>query len=166
MRKTTLMIGRIISLCLAFVLGFFSAFGAIAGGIYFAYSSVSLEKLNEWGSKFGFSLPLGEFVDPEAETPATSLTLQDLLAEIQQVKTDELTLEEMIEKSASRLPADIIDKMPAPVMKEIPFALLLSEEGIQMAMDSVTVVDIINMIPPEIAATMVSIPKSAKLGLM
>ena len=158
MRKTTLMIGRIISLCLAFVLGFFSAFGAIAGGIYFAYSSVSLEKLNEWGSKFGFSLPLGEFVDPEAETPATSLTLQDLLAEIQQVKTDELTLEEMIEKYGLRLPADIIDKMPAPVMKEIPFALLLSEEGIQMAMDSVTVVDIINMIPPEIAATMVSDP--------
>ena len=158
MRKTTLMIGRIISLCLAFVLGFFSAFGAIAGGIYFAYSNVSLEKLNEWASKFGFSLPLDEFVDPEAETPATSLTLQDLFAEIQQVKTDELTLEEMIEKYGLRLPKDVVDKMPAPVMKEIPFALLLSEEGIQMAMDRVTVVDIINMIPPEIAATMVSDP--------
>ncbi len=128
MRRTTLMMGRIISLCLAFVLGFFSAFGAIAGGIYYAYSSVSLDKLNEWGSLFGFSVPFDDFVDPEAETPATSLTLQDLFAEIQQIQDDELTLAEMIEKYGLIIPEDIIESMPDPVMKEIPFALLMSEE--------------------------------------
>ena len=158
MRRTTLMMGRIISLCLAFVLGFFSAFGAIAGGIYYAYSSVSLEKLNEWGSLFGFSVPFDDFVDPEAETPATSLTLQDLFAEIQQIQDDELTLAEMIEKYGLIIPEDIIESMPDPVMKEIPFALLMSEEGIQLMMQKVTVVDIINMIPDEIAATIVSDP--------
>ena len=158
MRRTTLMIGRIVSLCLAFVLGFFSAFGAIAGGIYYAYSSVSLEKLNEWGSLFGFNVPFDNFVDPEAETPATSLTLQDLFAEIQQIQDNELTLEEMIEKYGLLIPEDIIESMPAPVMKEIPFALLLTEEGVQLMMDKVTVVDIINMIPEEIAGTIVSDP--------
>lgn len=158
MRRTTLMAGRVISLCLAFVLGFFSAFGAIAGGIYFAYSNVSLEKLNEWGSKFGFGIPLDGFVDPEAEKPATSLTLQDLFAEIQQIQNDELTLEEMIEKYGLILPEDIVDKMPDPVMKEIPFALLLSPEGINLMMEKVTVIDVINMIPEEIAATIVSDP--------
>lgn len=158
MRRTTLMIGRIVSLCLAFVLGFFSAFGAIAGGIYYAYSSVSLEKLNEWGSLFGFNVPFDNFVDPEAETPATSLTLQDLFAEIQQIQDNELTLEEMIEKYGLLIPEDIIESMPDPVMKEIPFALLLTEEGVQLMMDKVTVVDIINMIPEEIAGTIVSDP--------
>ncbi len=158
MRKTTIMIGRIVSLCLAFVLGFFSAFGAIAGGIYFAYSNISLEKLNEWGSMFGFGLPLDDFVDQEAETPATSLTLQDLFAEIQQVKSDKLTLVEMIEKYGLIIPQNIVDSMPAPVMNEIPFALLFSEEGMQLMMDKVTVADIVAMIPEDISASLNSEP--------
>ena len=94
MRKTAMMTERIISLCLAFVIGFFSAFGAIAGGMYFAYSSVSLDKLNQL---FGGSLPLDEYVNPDAEKPVTSLSIADLLAEIQQIKGSELTLEEIIE---------------------------------------------------------------------
>lgn len=158
MRKTTFMIERIISLCLAFVLGFFSAFGAIAGGIYFIYSSVSLDKLNEWGGMFGFSIPLDDFIDPDAEMPATSLTISDLLSEIQQVQNDELTLEEMIERYGLILPADIVGSMPDSVMNEIPFTVLFTEEGIQMVMDSVTVTDILDMIPEEIAATIISNP--------
>ena len=158
MRRTTLMIGRIISLCLAFVLGFFSAFGAIAGGIYFAYSSVSIDKLNEWGEFFGFNIPLDGFVDPEAETPATSLTIQDLLAEIQQVQNDKLTLEQMIKKYGLILPEDIVTKVPAPVMSEIPFSVLMSAEGIELVMDTVTITDILAMIPSELAGTIVSDP--------
>ena len=158
MRRTTLMVERIVSLCLAFVLGFFSAFGSIAGGIYLVYTTVSIEKLNEWGGKFGFSIPLDDFVNPDAEMPATSLTLSDLLAEIQQVQNDELTLKEMIERYGLIIPADIVNGMPDSVMSEIPFAVLFSEEGVQMVMDSVTVTDILNMIPEEIAATMVSDP--------
>ena len=155
MRKTTLMMGRIISLCLAFVLGFFSAFGAIAGGIYYIYSGVSLDKLNEW---LGKDIPLDEFVDPEAEKPVSSLTLQDLLAEIQQVKDDELTLKDMIDRYGLILPSDVVEGMPESIMNEIPFAALFTEEGIQMAMDRITVVEIIEMIPPEIAATILSNP--------
>lgn len=158
MRRTTLMVERIVSLCLAFVLGFFSAFGSIAGGIYLVYTTVSIEKLNEWGEKFGYSIPLDGFVNPDAEMPATSLTLSDLLAEIQQVQNDELTLKEMIERYGLILPADVVNSMPESVMSEIPFAVLFSEEGVQMVMDSVTVTDILNMIPEEIAATMISDP--------
>lgn len=158
MRRTTLMIERIVSLCLAFVLGFFSAFGAVAGGIYLVYSTVSVEKLNEWGEKFGFSIPLDGVVNPEAEMPATSLTIADLLAEIQQIQNSELTLKEMIERYGLLIPADIVDNMPESVMNEIPFVGLFSEEGLQMVMDSVTVTDILDMIPEEIAATMISNP--------
>ena len=159
MRKTTLLAGRIVALCLAFVLGFFSAFGAIAGGIYFAYSSVSLEKLNEWSEKlFGQGIPLDEFVDQEADTPATSLTIQDLLSEIQQIKADKLTLEKMIEKYGLIIPQDVIDKMPTPVLNEIPFSLLFSEEGVELMMQKVTVADIIAMIPEDIASSLNSDP--------
>ena len=155
MRKTTMMAERVIALCLAFVIGFFSAFGAIAGGIYFVYSSVSLDKLNEW---WGGSLPLNEFVNPDAEKPVTSLSIADLLAEIQDIQDSELTLKEMIERYGLLLPADVIESMPKYIMNEIPFSALFTEEGIQLVMDSVTVIDILNMIPEEIASTMLSDP--------
>lgn len=158
MRRTTLMIGRVVSLCLAFVLGFFSAFGAIAGGIYLVYSTVSLEKLNEWGEKFGFSLPLDDFVDPDAEMPATSLTISDLLAEIRGIQNDKLTLEDMIERYGLILPADFVDKMPPSVKSEIPFTALFSEDGINAVMESITVTDVIDMIPSEIASNIISNP--------
>ncbi len=154
MRRTTLMAGRIVSLCLAFVLGFFSAFGAIAGGIYFAYSSLSVDKLKD----FGVNLPVDEFVDQNAEKPATSLTIQELVAEIQNMQASELTLEEMINRYGLILPEDFVEKVPDPVMNEIPFTMLFSPEGMQLVMDSVTVIDVLSMIPEDISGTIVSDP--------
>ena len=149
MRRTTLMVSRIVSLCLAFVLGFFSAFGAIAGGIYFAYSSVSIEKLNKWAGFFGIEIPVDDFVNQEAETPITSLSLQDFLAEIQKIQNSELTLNEMITKYGLILPEDFVAKMPASILDNVAFADLFSEEGMDYVMKNVTVNDIFAMIPPE-----------------
>ncbi len=158
MRKTGLMVGRILALCLAFILGFSSAFGAIAGGIYFAFAELSVDKINQWGELFGFSIPVDEFVDQEAEKPATSLSLQDLIFEIQELTTNALTLEQMIERYGLLLPPDVIAKIPEPVLNEVPFASLFTPAGIQVVMDSITVADVMAMIPEELAGTIVSDP--------
>lgn len=158
MRKTGLMVGRILALCLAFILGFSSAFGAIAGGIYFAFAELSVDKINQWGELFGFSIPVDEFVDQEAEKPATSLSLQDLIFEIQELTTNALTLEQMIERYGLLLPPDVIAKIPEPVLNEVPFASLFTPAGMQVVMDSITVADVMAMIPEELAGTIVSDP--------
>ena len=158
MRKTGLMVGRILALCLAFILGFSSAFGAIAGGIYFAFAELSVDNINQWGELFGFSIPVDEFVDQEAEKPATSLSLQDLIFEIQELTTNALTLEQMIERYGLLLPPDVIAKIPEPVLNEVPFASLFTPAGIQVVMDSITVADVMAMIPEELAGTIVSDP--------
>lgn len=158
MRKTSLMAGRVLALCLAFVLGFFSAFGAIAGGIYFAVAELSIDTINKWGEMFGVNIPVDQFIDQEAEKPASSLSLLDLITELEELSSATLTLEEMIERYGLILPPDIIEKVPGTVMSEIPFTALFTPEGMELVMSSVTVADIMSMIPEEIAATIVSDP--------
>ena len=147
MRKTSLMAGRVLALCLAFVLGFFSAFGAIAGGIYFAVAELSIDTINKWGEMFGINIPVDQFIDQEAEKPASSLSLLDLITELEELSSATLTLEEMIERYGLILPPDIIEKVPGTVMSEIPFTALFTPEGMELVMSSVTVADIMSMIP-------------------
>lgn len=158
MRRTTMFVGRIISLCLAFILGFFSAFGAIAGGIYYAYSGISVQKLAGWAEKLGIELPIDDFINPDAEKPLSTLSMQDLLGEILALQNSEITLQEMIEVYGLILPDDIVDKLPEKIMSDVPFTFLFSAEGTDYVMENVTVSDIFGMIPPEILATMVTDP--------
>lgn len=164
MRKASMIVVRIISLCLAFVLGFFSAFGAVAGGIYLAYSKVSIDKINEWGEKFGFYLPTDDYVDQEAEKPITSLTIQELLAEMQGLGKSKLTLDQMINRYGLIVPSDVTDKIPNSIMNDIPFASLFTKEGIDAAMNTVTVTEILDLIPKDIAATIISDPTRDELS--
>ena len=158
MRKTRLMAGRVLALCLAFVLGFSSAFGAIAGGIYFAFAGLSIDRVNQWGEMFGINIPVDQFVDQEAEKPATSLTLQDLIFEIQELTTSALTLEQLIERYGLLLPPDVIDKVPETVLNEVPFTTLFTPAGVEAVMDTVTVADVMSMIPEDLAGTIISNP--------
>ena len=115
MRKTTIMTEKIIAFCLAFILGFFSAFGAIAGGIYYAYSTVSVDMLSEWAKYFNINLPIDDYVNKDAEKPISSLSIEDLLKEIQAIQSSKLTIDEMINKYGLIIPADILDKLPDSV---------------------------------------------------
>ena len=160
MRKVYIMAGRIVALCLAFVLGFFSAFGAIAGGIYLAYSKISVDKINEWCEdlNIGFRIPTDKIVNPDADKPITSLTMQALLQEVQTIKDSTFTLNQMIERYGLILPEDIVDKVPDPIMNGIPFTALFSAEGVDTIMENVTVTDVLAMIPEDIAGSIVSDP--------
>ncbi len=158
MRRTTMFVGRIVSLCLAFILGFFSAFGAIAGGIYYAYSDVSIQKLSDWAKKFGIELPIDDYIDPDAEKPISTLSLQDLINEIQAIQNNKITLEQMIETYGLILPNDIVEKLPDTIVNDVPFTFLLSAEGTDYIMEHVTVSDVFAMIPPEMLANIVTDP--------
>lgn len=164
MRKASMMVVRIISLCLAFVLGFFSAFGAIAGGIYLAYSKVSIDKINEWGERFGFYIPTDDFVDQEAEKPITSLSIQELLAEMQGLGGSPLTLNQMINRYGLIVPSDVTDKIPDSIMNDIPFVKLFTSEGIDSALNTVTVTEFLDLIPENIASTIISNPLRDELS--
>ena len=158
MRKTTIMTEKIIAFCLAFILGFFSAFGAIAGGIYYAYSTISVDMLSEWAKYFNINLPIDDYVNKDAEKPITSLSIEDLLKEIQAIQSSKLTIDEMINKYGLVIPADILDKLPDSVKSEIPFTFLFSEDGANYLMASITVDDIFEMIPAELLGTVISDP--------
>ncbi len=154
------MAGRIVAMLLAFVLGFFSAFGAIAGGIYLAYSKVSVDKINEWGNLLGMGnlIPTEEVVNPEAEKPLTSVTLEELVAEIAGLQQNNLTLNEMITKYGLILTPEIIAALPPSLMDEVLISELFGENGMDLVMSKVTVLELLNMIPEEIAGTIISNP--------
>lgn len=160
MRRTSIMAGRIVAIVLAFVLGFFSAFGAVAGGIYLAYSSLSVDKINEFGQNLGLGnlIPTDEIVNPEAEQPITSVTLKELFAELSVLQQNNLTLNEMITKYGLILTPEIIAALPQSIMDEIPISDLFGENGMDIVLSKVTVLELLNMIPEDIAGTIISNP--------
>ena len=166
MRKTGIMAGRIVALVLAFVLGFFSAFGAAAGGIYLAYSKLSIDKIVEWNDKFGWGLDISTdlIVNPDADKPVTTLTLEELFAEIQGLKDTMLTLDEMINRYGLLLPPETLAALPPSLMNEIPISDLFGPDGMDIVMSKVTVVEILGMIPEDIAGSIISDPAINELS--
>ena len=160
MRRTSIMAGRIVAIVLAFVLGFFSSFGAVAGVIYLAYSKVNVDKINEWGQNLGLGtlIPTEEIVNPEAEKPLTSVTLQELFAELSVLQQNNLTLNEMITKYGLILTPEIIAALPPSIMDEVPISDLFGENGMDIVLSKVTVLELLNMIPEDIAGTIISNP--------
>ena len=75
---------RFLSLVLAFFLGFLSCIGAIFGVGYYAYSRVSLDKLEEWGV---VSVDEGQYIDEDAEVDLTAMTVKSFIEEIRRLQS-------------------------------------------------------------------------------
>ncbi len=137
---------RFLALVLCFVLGFMSCIGVIVGGGYLVYSKVSLDKLSSWGIS---PVDPDKIRDPEAEVDIAKMTLAGLVDEYFALvkQGDEMTLDAMITRYGLKLP-ETVEKWLPDGARALPFATLVSGEGMQYVMDH-TYMDYLFGIMPE-----------------
>ena len=68
---------KFLAIILAFVIGFLSCIGVIAGAGYIAYNYLSIDLLN----KFGASIDTKPYFDEDADVSVDSMTLKGLIDE-------------------------------------------------------------------------------------
>ena len=138
-------IGKAIAFILTFVLGFFSCIGAIVGVGLYAYTSISIDTIRG----FGVEISTEEFLNPDAEVPLDTMTLQKLVEEIQYLSSigETATLNMLIERYGIKLPSDIEEFIPDSI-RNIALSSLFSNDGIN-AILSETEVDFIFAFVPE-----------------
>ena len=121
---------QFVSFFLVFTIGFLSCVAVIVGGAAYAYCNVSIDKLNEWG----LGINTGGLFDPNAEVPVNSLTLQTLLEEILGIsgKTDQYSLQDLIERYGLILPEEVIKYLPDEVIMDTAIDTLFSKDGLEI----------------------------------
>lgn len=137
-------IGKAIAFILTFVLGFFACIGAIVGVGIYAYTSVSIDTLRG----FGVEISTEEFLDPDAEVPVDTMTLQKLVEEIQYLSSigETATLNMLIERYGIKIPADYEQFVPDSI-RDITLSSLFSEEGINSILSETEVDFILGFVP-------------------
>ena len=136
---------KIISLFLTFLLGFLTCAGAVFGVGYYAYTKLSYNKLRELGIISGDP---SQYVDPNASSPITDMTLEALIAEISSVSQSEedMTVEEFLLKYGLRLDEAFKNSLPEGVFK-ISFRSLFTADGIDGILTQTDAEYILGFIP-------------------
>lgn len=136
---------KILSLFLTFLLGFLTCAGAIFGVGYYAYTKLSYNKLRDMGYISGDST---EYVDPNADSPITDMTLQKLIAEVISASSsdDDITFEEFIAKYGLTLDESFKNSLPEGVFK-VSFRSLFTSEGIDNVLAESSADYILGFIP-------------------
>ena len=119
---------RFLSLVLAFFLGFLSCIGAIFGVGYYAYSRVSLDKLEEWGV---VSVDEGQYIDEDAEVDLTAMTVKSFIDEIKRLRSlsEPVTLNLLQEQWGVKLPDEVKRVIPDGVW-DVPLKEVFSTGGL------------------------------------
>ena len=125
---------KFLALFLVFIIGFLSCAGTLVLGGWHIYKNVSYEKLQSWG------LPLpsaDQLLDSHADVRLTSLSMEQLLAEIQVLSTlgDRLSVELLVQRYGVKLPEPIESLLP-PALMEVSLQTLFSPSGIQYVLDN------------------------------
>lgn len=144
MRGTALAFNRFLALLLSFLLGFLSFAGVLVGAGYVVYSQLSVDALN----KLGMNIETEEFLDPNAEQPLTSMTLQKLVEEIKTLSefSDELDLNALIERYGLKLDEET-DKIIPQGIRTIPLSELFGPEGALVLLENIEVSYVLNLAP-------------------
>lgn len=121
-------IGKLLILLLVFTLGFASAFGALFGVGYYAYTNLSLDKA-------GVNTDM-VFDREAAEVQLSSLTIADLVAEIQSLQgiSDKVTLDMLVLRYGLIIPEEVDSAIPLSA-RTLPINKLFSEEGLYTVLD-------------------------------
>lgn len=121
-------LGKILILLLVFTLGFASAFGALFGVGYYAYTNLSLDKA-------GVNTDM-VFDREAAEVQLSSLTIADLVAEIQSLQgiSDKVTLDMLVLRYGLIIPEEVDSAIPLSA-RTLPITKLFSEEGLYTVLD-------------------------------
>ena len=121
-------LGKILILLLVFTLGFASAFGALFGVGYYAYTNLSHDKA-------GVNTDM-VFDREAAEVQLSSLTIADLVAEIQSLQgiSDKVTLDMLVLRYGLIIPEEVDSAIPLSA-RTLPITKLFSEEGLYTVLD-------------------------------
>ena len=144
MRGTALAFNRFLALLLSFLLGFLSFAGVLVGAGYLVYSQLSVDALN----KLGFNIQTEEFLDPDAEQPLTSMTIQKLVEEIMTLSkiSDEVDIDMLIERYGLKLDEQTNKIIPEGIRK-IPLSDLFGPEGSLILLENIEVSYVLSMVP-------------------
>ncbi|MBO4284307.1 MAG: hypothetical protein J5958_06770 [Clostridia bacterium] len=128
---------RFLSLVLAFFLGFLSCIGAIFGVGYYAYSRVSLDKLEQWGV---VSVNDETYFDEDAEVDLTAMTIKAFVSEIKRLQalSEPVTLNLLQEQWGLKLPDNVKNVIPAGVWN-VPVAEIFSSNGLKAILENTDV---------------------------
>ena len=125
---------RFLALVLAFFLGFLSCIGAIFGVGYYAYSRVSLDKLEEWGV---VSVNEGKYIDENADVDLTAMTVKSFIDEIKRLRALEnpVTLSLLQDQWGLILPEEIKQKIPDGIW-DVPLKDVFKSGGITTILEN------------------------------
>ena len=128
---------RFLSLLLAFFLGFLSCIGAIFGVGYYAYSRVSLDKLEQWGV---VSVDEDQYFEEDAEVDLTAMTIKSFISEIKRLQTlnEPITLSKLQEEWGLKLPDEVKKVIPDGVWN-VPVAEIFSASGLTKILENTDV---------------------------
>ncbi len=134
--KAYLSLMRFILMILAFILGMISSIVLLVGSIYFLATGVTLDGLE----KFGIVIDTSEVLDDDVNTPIRSLTIFDLINEMNEISVmaGTATLDYLSEEYGIILPqkgsSELFD-----AMRVLPLSRLFAEEGIKNVLTSISV---------------------------
>lgn len=145
MRGLLRVLGWVLALLLVFVLGFLSCIGAIVGAGYYAYTNVSVDKLEEMGI---IDIDTDQFLDVSADVSLTALTIEGLVNEISGLTAmgDTVSVDFLIDRYGLKLSDETLAYIPDGV-REIPLARMLSADGLNEVLAAVEVSYIYQYIP-------------------
>ena len=123
-----MLITRIISLLLAFILGFASCAGVLVGGAYYALNNFKVRDIEKYGLA---DIKEEAFMGQNYEVDLLGLTAIGLVNEIKTLSSmsDELDLNLLISRYDLKLPSEVNDYLPDEAL-DIPIKNLFSEEAI------------------------------------
>ena len=127
---------KILALVLAFFLGFLSCIGTIFGVGYYAYSTITYDKLKDWNIVPDES----RYIEEDPEKDLTAMSLKAFFAELKELQTygDDFTLNLMINRWGLKIPNGILKMIPEGVLK-VPVKELFSSGGINTILENTPV---------------------------
>ncbi len=145
MRGLLRVLGIFLALLLVFVLGFLSCIGAIVGAGYYAYTNVSVDKLEEMGI---INIDTDQFLDISADVSLTALTIEGLVNEITELTAmgDTVSVDFLINRYGLKLTDEILAYIPDGI-RELPLSRMLSADGFNEVLAAVDVSYIYQYIP-------------------
>ena len=119
---------KFLALLLAFLIGFVACIAAIVGAGFFIYSNVSIDMLNESGIA---NIDTSERIDRDsADVLLTSLTIADLMLEIEEIKSlgEDATIDYLIERYGLII-SEELSPFLTEEMRQIPITEIGSGDG-------------------------------------
>ncbi len=139
---------KFLAFVLCFFIGFATCAGAIVGAGYWAYTRVSLNKLNDMGV---VKVDPDAIRDPDAEVDLASLTLKGLFAELERLSKLEtaVTIDTLVNRYQLKLPESVARLLPEG-LRNAPLTKLVSSEGVDYILENTDIDYLYQFLPSDV----------------